>query len=87
MRREIQAYLAERPDLNYFIRMNPAWYRRLGRRPYDLRELEQEAKLFYGQTFAQKVDRFNEKIDMMNFAFGMLAMLSSNEMKDFLTKK
>lgn len=87
MRREIQAYLAERPDLNFYIRMNPAWYRRLGRRPYDLGELEQEAKVFYGQTFTQKVDRLNEKIDMMNFALSMLAMLSSDEMKDFLTEK
>lgn len=71
MRREVQQYLRSRPDLSFFVRMNPAWYRRLSRSPYQWAELEQEAKVFYGKTFSQKAERFSQQLKTANFMLGL----------------
>lgn len=72
MRKELQRFLSVRPDLQHFIRLNPHWYRRLGRRPYDVKEMEEEAKRFYGKTLPQRVERLNQQLKMAKFMLGML---------------
>lgn len=78
MRREIQSYLQSRPDLLVFIRENPRWYRRLSRSPEKVFEIEQEAKVFYGRTFPQKIDRLNEHIQLANLLMGMMNVMGNN---------
>ncbi|HET7658334.1 MAG TPA: YlbE-like family protein [Bacillales bacterium] len=72
MRKEIQQFLAVRPDLQHFVRMNPQWYRRLGRCPHDVKEMEEEAKRFYGKTIPQRIQRLNQQLKMAQFMIGML---------------
>lgn len=71
MRREVQQYLSSRPDLRFFVRMNPDWYKRLSRNPYQWSELEREAKVFYGQTFAQKAERLSQQLKAANLMLGL----------------
>lgn len=73
MRREIQDYLNTRPDLKYYIREKPEWYRTLSRNPFAMAELEEGAKVFYGRTFGQRVDRFHQQLQN----FGLLMELIS----------
>lgn len=73
MRREIQDYLNTRPDLKYYIREKPEWYRKLSRNPFSVAELEEGAKVFYGRTFGQRVDRFHQQLQN----FGLLMELIS----------
>ncbi|OOE12055.1 YlbE-like family protein [Fictibacillus arsenicus] len=73
MRREIQDYLNTRPDLKYYIREKPEWYRKLSRNPFSVAELEESAKVFYGRTFGQRVDRFHQQLQN----FGLLMELIS----------
>ncbi|MBY6036218.1 YlbE-like family protein [Fictibacillus nanhaiensis] len=73
MRREIQEYLNTRPDLKYYIREKPEWYRKLSRNPFSVSELEEGAKVFYGRTFGQRVDRFHQQVQN----FGLLMELIS----------
>lgn len=75
MREEVQAYLSTRPDLNFFIRNQPVWYRRLSREPYALKECELASKQFFGQTFPQKVDRFQNQLNMVNSMLAMMTQL------------
>ncbi|WP_458414012.1 YlbE-like family protein [Schinkia sp. CFF1] len=78
MRREIQNYLATRHDLRLFIRENPVWYRILCRNPEKLFEIEQEAKIFYGKTFPQKIDRLQQQIQLANLLVGMVSAMEKN---------
>ncbi len=73
VRREIQDYLNTRPDLKYYIREKPEWYRKLTRNPFSVAELEESAKVFYGRTFGQRVDRFHQQLQN----FGLLMELIS----------
>jgi hypothetical protein len=73
VRKEIREYLNARPDLKYFIREKPEWYRKLSRNPFSVAELEEGAKVFYGRTFGQRVDRFHQQLQN----FGMLMDLIS----------
>ncbi len=78
MRREIQSYLQSRPDLTMFVRENPIWYRKLSRSPEKVFEIEQEAKVFYGRTFPQRIDRLNERIQLANMLLGMMNVMGNN---------
>lgn len=63
MRKELQQYVEMRPDLKHFIREQPIWFKRLSREPHLMATIEQEAKVYYGQTFSQKVQKFQERIE------------------------
>ncbi|WP_156290447.1 YlbE-like family protein [Oceanobacillus salinisoli] len=62
----VYQFLSNRPDLVNFIRYNPIWYRYLTRDPNSLREMEKEAKIFYGKTLPQRMERFGNNVQMLN---------------------
>jgi hypothetical protein len=64
MRKEMQEYMKQRPDLKQFIRHNPIWYRYLSRDPQSLSKLENEVKVYNGQTIPQRLDRFQSNLNM-----------------------
>lgn len=78
MRREIQSYLQSRPDMIMFVRENPIWYRKLSRSPDKVFEIEQEAKVFYGKTLPQKIDRLNGRIQLVNMLLSMMNVMGDN---------
>lgn len=78
MRREIQYYLANRPDLLTFVRENPFWYRILTRNPEKVYEIEEEAKIFYGRTFPQRIDRFKEQLDLVHMLFSLFQVMGND---------
>lgn len=65
LRKELQRYLDERPEERLFIRLHPEWYRRLSRSPQDLNRLKPEADFFFGRTFGQRLDRLNDRANML----------------------
>ncbi|HHY74498.1 MAG TPA: hypothetical protein GX497_15000 [Bacillus bacterium] len=79
MRHEIQNYLATRRDLLIFIRENPIWYRILSRNPEKVFEIEQEAKIFFGRTFPQRIDRLEQHIQLANLLLGMMISNGNHE--------
>ncbi|MFA9557333.1 YlbE-like family protein [Evansella sp. AB-rgal1] len=78
MRTEVYNYIRNEPELHRFLRYHPNWYRKLSRNPYMLKDMEKEAKVFYGKTYPQRIDRLQNS---MNMAVMMLEM-----MKQFNTK-
>ncbi|MDQ0253845.1 hypothetical protein J2S74_001217 [Evansella vedderi] len=74
MRTEVYQYIRKKPDLHQFLRYNPQWYRRLARNPSSVYEMEKEAKVYYGKTFPQRMERFQ---DSMNTAMMFLEMMRS----------
>lgn len=79
MRKEVRVYLASRPDLKQFIRDYPMWYRRLSRNPNDINELEQQAKVYFGKTFPQKVERLQNNLNMTMMLIEMFRTMGSQE--------
>ena len=72
MRADIYQYIRSKPELHRFLRYQPYWYRKLGRNPGLLSEMEKEAKVYFGKTFPQRMDRLQ---DNMNMAMMMLEMM------------
>jgi hypothetical protein len=75
MRKEIIHYVYQRPELKHFIRTHPVWYKYLSRNPYDLQALERAVKQYHKGTLTQKVNRFQEQIQMAQMLFSMLSVL------------
>jgi hypothetical protein len=74
-------YLNTRPDLKYYIREKPEWYRKLSRNPFSVGELEEGAKVFYGRTFGQRVDRFHSQLQNFGLLMELISVMgeTSNE--------
>ncbi|MCQ2008850.1 MAG: YlbE-like family protein [Sporolactobacillus sp.] len=82
MRTEIQEYLDSRPEEKLFVRMHPEWYRKLSRAPWELSQLKPAANQFYGRTFSQRLDRFNQRASMMSMLVSMAQAMSAQKSKD-----
>lgn len=62
----VYRYLKLNKDLRLFMRYHPMWYRYLSRDPDRIRELEEEAKLYFGRTFNQRVKQVNEQVQLID---------------------
>ncbi|MCQ6265668.1 YlbE-like family protein [Fictibacillus sp. WQ 8-8] len=79
MRREIIDYLNTRPDLKFFIREQPRWYRDLSRNPLLLEVMESEANVFFGRTFGQRIDKFHNQVKTVGLMIDFLSMIGKGE--------
>lgn len=68
---ETRIMLRERPELIRFIRVHPQWYRYLAREPASFSDLEREAKVYYGKTLPQRVERIGNQLQMLRLLAGM----------------
>lgn len=82
VRREILDYLNTRPDLKYYIREKPEWYRKLSRNPFSVSELEESAKVFYGRTFGQRVDRFHQQLQNFGLLMELISVMGEVKQDD-----
>ena len=71
MQPNLYRYLQTRSDLLQFIRYNPEWYRELTRNPNQIDVLEREAKIFYGKTVPQKIERLSNQMQMVSMLIQM----------------
>ncbi|WP_096435533.1 YlbE-like family protein [Alteribacter populi] len=64
MRVEVMQQVRSQPELWRYLRLHPKWYRTLSRNPGALVEMEKEAKVFYGKTFPQRMDRLQNNMNL-----------------------
>lgn len=67
----VYQYLESREDLLKFMRMNPKWYRKITRDPSVLSQMEQESKYYFGKTTTQRIERFNNQLQMVQMLMQM----------------
>ncbi|KGP72456.1 YlbE-like family protein [Pontibacillus yanchengensis] len=67
----VYQYLESREDLLKFMRMNPKWYRKVTRDPSVLSQMEQESKYYFGKTTTQRIERFNNQLQMVQMLMQM----------------
>lgn len=69
-------YLQNNPKIREYIRFEPIWYRYLSRDGLErIEELEIEAKRFYGLTFPQRMERFNQQLQMASMLMNVAKMM------------
>lgn len=71
MQPKVYQFLQTRPELLQFIRLNPEWYRKLMRDPDQLNALECNAKVFYGRTVPQRIEKFGDQLQMVSMLIQM----------------
>lgn len=72
MRKEVYDWIRTNPELHQYLRINPVWYRRLGREPEMLEKMVQDSKIYFGKTITQRVDQIHKN---MNVAMMMIDMM------------
>lgn len=63
---ENQIYLNNNPNLKRFLHENPRYYKYLNRDPSFIIELNNLMKETYKLTINDKIDKFKDKLDMLN---------------------
>ena len=66
MRLETQFYIEKNPNLKRFLHENPRFYKYLNRNPDFVFEMERLMKEKYKLTIPDKIDKFKDKLDMLN---------------------
>ncbi|MBU9720471.1 MULTISPECIES: YlbE-like family protein [Bacillaceae] len=78
MRPEVFQYIQQNTELHRFLRIHPSWYRKLSRDPSMLSQMEKEAKVFYGKTFPQRMDRLQNNMSMAMMLLEMMKNFKPN---------
>ncbi|MBW7650161.1 YlbE-like family protein [Anoxybacillus sp. ST4] len=76
MRKDVYEYIVVKPKLHQFLREHPSWYRRLARRPMDIKEMEKEARQYYKQTMSHKVQNVVQTIEMAKMMMAMMKLMN-----------
>lgn len=63
---ETQFYIGRNPNLIRFLHENPRFYKYLNRDPNFVFEMEKLMKEKYKLTLPDKIDKFKDKLDMLN---------------------
>lgn len=61
------------PNMHYYLRMNPKWYKRISDNPQRINEFMNEYKVATGQTVENKINRFSNQV---NFITNMVKYLN-----------
>ncbi|GAC91265.1 hypothetical protein KN10_1701 [Anoxybacillus flavithermus NBRC 109594] len=75
MRKDVYEYIVAKPKLHQFLREQPIWYRRLARRPMDIKEMEKQMRHYYKQTLPHKVEQVVQTIEMANMMMAMMKLM------------
>lgn len=60
-----QVKIRNNPYIYRYLRENSYWYKELNRHPESLRQLEEEMKTAYKMNPSDKIDRLNQRIEMI----------------------
>ena len=78
MRKEVYDGIRSNPDLHHYLRMNPVWYRRLGRDPEMFEKMVQESKVYFGKTLSQRVDQIHQNMNMAMMMIDMMRQVNES---------
>ena len=65
MRPDIVQLIRNNPPLNHYLRYHSYWYKELIRNPSSLKILEQEMKKEYKLTTEDKINKINDRMNMI----------------------
>ncbi|WP_280769107.1 YlbE-like family protein [Salipaludibacillus daqingensis] len=78
MRKEVYDWIRSSPELHHYLRMNPIWYRKLGREPELLEKMIQESKVYFGKTFTQRIDQIHNNMNMAMMVIEMMRQMNES---------
>lgn len=77
LRQELIEFIQTNEDLQKFIREQPIWYRKLTREPMDIDKFELAMMQYYKKTIPDRVDKFQNQIQMASFLVEMFKSMRS----------
>ena len=66
MNLDLQFKIKNNPNLQRYLRENSNWYKYLNRNPDSLNAFTEEMKERYKMTLPDKIEKFKDKLDMLN---------------------
>lgn len=78
MKKNVYESIKADPDLHYFLRSHPRWYRQLGRDPESYNNMITEANRFYGKTFPQRVEKLQNNMNLAMMVIEMMRQVNEN---------
>jgi hypothetical protein len=76
MRKDVYLYLQKNKELLDFLHEQPIWYRKLGRDPSQLRNLEIAALHYYQKTIPHQIEKFSQGVQMASMMVSMFKIMN-----------
>ncbi len=76
MRKDVYLYLQKNKELMKFLHEQPIWYRKLGRDPRQIRNLEIAALQYYQKTIPHQVEKFSQGVQMASMMVSMFKIMN-----------
>ncbi|WP_409292080.1 YlbE-like family protein [Peribacillus sp. SCS-37] len=77
MRRDILEYIEGKEDLKNYLRLQPIWYRRLSRRPQEIKKMETDAAYFFKKSIPDRVSQLTNGVQMASMMMSMFQAMNS----------
>lgn len=78
MRKEILDQLRANKELIEFVRVQPYWYRKLGRDPREIHAAQIAALNYFEKTIPHKVQKFSNNVQMASMMMHMFSSMNLN---------
>ena len=76
MRKDVYQYLQKNKELIAFLHEQPIWYRRLGRDPSQIQNLEIAALHYYQKTIPHQIEKFSNGVQMATMMVSMFKIMN-----------
>ena len=78
MRQNVYEYIQENEDLKKYLRIQPLWYKRLMRNPYELDTFETEAKYFFEKSIPHRVSKLSDSVQVASMMLQMFQAMNAS---------
>ena len=72
MNRDLLIKIKKEPNLYHYLKYHSTWYKALKRNPNSLKDMEEEMKVEYKLTTADKINNVSDKITMIRTFLDMM---------------
>ena len=76
MRKDVYSYLQQNKELIGFLRDQPAWYRKLGRDPSQIQNMEIASLNYYQKTIPHQIQKFSQGVQMASMMVSMFKIMN-----------
>lgn len=76
MRHNVYEFIQTNDDMKKYLRIQPAWYKRLMRNPHELDKFETEAKYFFEKSIPHRVSKFSDSVQVASMMLHMFQAMN-----------
>ncbi|MGE7768090.1 YlbE-like family protein [Peribacillus sp. NPDC096540] len=77
MRQNVYEFIQTSEDMRNYLRVQPAWYKRLMRNPHEVDLFETEAKYYFEKSIPHRVSKFSESVQVASMMLHMFQAMNT----------